>query len=427
MTIDRDPNGTALLEALVAAHGPAVAAPPVAAASLPGQGRGLVATASLRAGQTVVAVPFDAVVTPARAARRSSLHSILAARPDPLPDWSLLALWLAEQLHIYNTSGGGTADPATAAYVATLPPATGCVLEWDAAQVAWLEGSQLHALAIEIRGAFEASWAELAAVVAAGEAAGAVPPGALNEAALRRAFSLLLSRTIRLDGAPPGEPSGAPPADTSVPVLCPWADLVNHDSSCTAFLRYDPAARAVQLVSDRALRPGDQAVACYGEKTNGVLLLSYGFAPPEGSNPHDGALLRVALPPGGPAAAVAAARGGAAQRVFPLLMEAAPGGLLEWAAFGAMQFESVEAAEAGYEEVVVGGRLDAAAARAGAAAVAAACKAAAAGYAVGLEAAKAELAAGAEGLRGTVLRVLAQEQRVLARTAFIMRQRAKNG
>ncbi|KAK6259598.1 hypothetical protein SCA6_014072 [Theobroma cacao] len=51
----------------------------------------------------------------------------------------------------------------------------------------------------------------------------------------------------------------------------------------------------VVFTTDRAYQPGEQVFISYGKKSNGELLLSYGFAPKEGTNPSDSVELPLSL------------------------------------------------------------------------------------------------------------------------------------
>jgi histone-lysine N-methyltransferase SETD3 len=273
-------------------------------------------------------------------------------------------------------------------YVALLPGSTGGVLEWPEEDVALLQGSHLHTLALEIRAAAAASWLELAPAVRELERAAALPAGALGgEGAARWAFGVLLSRLVRLPGLADAE------------ALVPLADFANHDPESTAFFDWDPASEAVvlqvrpaghpcaawatrqrpsltaqprprlagpnaqrlprdkapaaysrALQADRAYRSGQQVFISYGQKTSGELLLSYGFAPPPGANPHDACLLPGSLDPADSAAEwkerALAVRGlppgGGA---LPLRMGAVPRQALALAAFAAASAGSPQEVE----------------------------------------------------------------------------------
>eukprot|EP00899_Mesostigma_viride_P026603 jgi/Mesvir1/7127/Mv09229-RA.1 len=162
---------------------------------------------------------------------------------------------------------------------------------------------------------------------------------------LEWAFSILLSRLVRLAQGPSGagregsgtswfwEGGGNPgrlgsKADgSSVPsassagsnantnaiinaatrvALVPYADLLNHAVESAAYLTWAPAKGgagntgasskgAVVMVADRDYEAGEQVYISYGPLSSGQLLLSYGFVPPLGSNPHDEAWLALRI------------------------------------------------------------------------------------------------------------------------------------
>ena len=88
---------------------------------------------------------------------------------------------------------------------------------------------------------------------------------------------------------------------------------------------------------------GSEGYAClqvyisYGQKTSGQLLLSYGFMPALGSNPHDACLLELSLAEDDPCyqakAACLSQYGAEPAREFPLRLDALPQALLLFAAF----------------------------------------------------------------------------------------------
>ena len=225
----------------------------LAAAATPGSGRGLVAAQPIGKGESLLSIPQQLVLTPAAALEQSCLRPLL--EEQPLPAWSVLALWLAEQ-RAAGSAGGWWP------YVRLLPERTGCVLEWSEEEVEWLCGSQLHSDALEIRAAEEASWAEMQAVLAAAKAQGRAPAhGAFGRAQLQWAFAVLLSRLVRLAGLGDQE------------ALLPWADLLNHDCAAASFLDWSATEAAVVLRAERRYRAGEQLLISYGQKTSGELLL----------------------------------------------------------------------------------------------------------------------------------------------------------
>lgn len=96
-------------------------------------------------------------------------------------------------------------------------------------------------------------------------------------------FGILFSRLVRL-----------PSMDGRV-ALVPWADMLNHSSEVETFLDYDKSSKGVVFTTDRPYQPGEQVFISYGRKSNGELLLSYGFVPREGTNPSDSVELSLSL------------------------------------------------------------------------------------------------------------------------------------
>ena len=194
-------------------HGPPLSCAQVKAAMLPSSGRGLVATRAIAKGEVLLRIPRQLVLTPEDALQQLALRPLLEELQ--LPGVTVLAVWLAEQ-----RAHGIASDWWP--YVRLLPQHTGAVLEWTDEEVAWLEGSQLHADALDVRAAEEASWQELQPVLAEAEAQGLAPmPGAFSRGTLRWAFGVLLARVAWVQGL-------------GTDALLSWGDLLNHDCSATA-------------------------------------------------------------------------------------------------------------------------------------------------------------------------------------------------
>lgn len=447
--IEQDALGQALLDALFSKHQTSSSLMNgVQCSDISGQGRGLVATQTVREGQVVLNIPFDAAITPEKAAQMSSLRDIITSSryasssgdeaKTTLPDWTLLAVWLAELVSSQTPpppppSLSNNNHAVHAAYAAVLPAYqnTSCVLEWTENEVNWLRGSYLYNMALDIRTAADTSWKELEPIISHAERAGLIKKGVLTEKTLKHAFALLLSRLIRINfnsrtgGGGGGGISGGISGDydrnlgqNEVEVLCPVADFVNHDSTCSSFLQIDEENQNIVLVADRKYRPGEQIFASYGQKTSGEMLLSYGFLPEEGSNVHDACLLSI----GGVGEGVEQI----SKEVFPLKMGAVPQKLLD--ALCSAAGESNNGVNVSGEQLLVN-----------------LCKQKLETYSINLEDARAELLR----LRGTtardstggkeerdattinvkrrdaVLRIIVQEQKILARTIFLMKQQLK--
>ena len=379
-----------------------------------------------------------------------------------------------------NESDPSAQTPLAAAYAAVLPKSrsTGCVLEWSDSEVSWLKGSPLHKIAQDIRTAAATSWAEVQPVIQHAEREGMIDRGVLTEETVRHAFSLLLSRLIRLDNVPgeeaslisvtDGETTVSTPSPStvesntttttttaSVDVLCPWADFVNHDSHSTSFLHFDSTQNCVTLRADRARQPGEQIYASYGQKTSGELLLSYGFLPDFDSNPHNGFLLQIDLQHNARKnreeeeetklkKAALERRGLDDCRIFPLRMGALPNGMLQFAAFVAAPVQTAPEADALCEELFGGNSEESMRGELrerGVKAVVDLCKQSLQRYSIGMEAAKIELeelqksssssSSSSSGVvhrlrrRMDVLKVLVYEQKVLSRLSFLLQQQLR--
>ena len=361
---------------------------------------------------------------------------------DEYPDWTVLAIWLSlimtwkgsDRDEDSSTVGARTTN-IDQVYAAVLPSCTGCVLEWSAEEVELLHGSHLHSMAISIRSAFEKSWEEIQDVIGQANLTPGVLGDPITKDLVRHAFGLLLSRLVRLDDFYGG----------TTEAICPGADLLNHDPASTAFLRWCPNCEAVQLIAEKNISVGEQIMISYGEKTDGELLLSYGFVPTKGSNPHDGCLFAfpgVTVSTAGNDCQVKQWKERALERrhceiqpVLPLKMNALPEGILRRAAFVAGQVNSEEEVESLAKSTLDLGRDDTLSPvllRSALQCVMDCCKLRLGEYKIGLEEIKSELynMQGRESdehcRRKAILEVLLGEQRILSRTIFVLQSKLKS-
>eukprot|EP00775_Hariotina_reticulata_P013031 gene13031-13160_t len=315
----------------------------VVAQQLDGQGRGLVAVEAVSPGELLLSIPANLVLFPEVAAAESALQPLLAQQGPRLPDWSLLVLFLAEQ-HYYLLQGAQHSNKGVgsasrwAAYICSLPRhPVGTVLDWKAGEVdQLLAGSGLLHLAHTILSAADLLWQELQPLIAAGQQQQLCPPDMFSKQNIFWAMSICLSRSVRLDDQ-----------DGQV-VLVPFADLFNHDPSSEAYLVWEEEQQGVVLRPDKAYKPGDQVFISYGPKSNGELLLSYGFSAGD-SNPHEAAQMSFSLPPGDQffdaKQAAMTARQIPCLECFAVKIDSLPAGMLPYLAFVSAPLQCDEDAE----------------------------------------------------------------------------------
>eukprot|EP00892_Ulva_mutabilis_P009223 jgi/Ulvmu1/6673/UM030_0004.1 len=414
-------------------------------ADVPGKGRALIVQNRVAKGQQLLEVPMDCALTPVRAVAESPLLQHMAAA-DSLPDWTLLAVFLAQLAAHHSTpiaspppvanpprsgpsaadaalptstapiaptgtarstrrdnsdrssrdaatagsgeaaaqrgaaappaatgtsaeaAAGGvqgrqraahaaagraaesglTADAAAAwgPYAAVLPAATGNVLEWPEELRRSMDSTSAGQLARDMCQTADEAWGQVEPLVAEAVANGTCSASVVTEDRFRWALAVVLSRVIRLRDEPP------------LDALIPWADFANHSPACSSFFslsntrqaRADSAAPAdaaaamlrvagesVVLRADREYQPGDEAAASYGEKSSGQLLVTYGFVPFAGTNPHDAHELRLQVSAADEyrdeKAQILRDHGLRSEEVFPMQWAGWPAPLLPYAAF----------------------------------------------------------------------------------------------
>ncbi|XLR27330.1 hypothetical protein S83_055230, partial [Arachis hypogaea] len=82
-------------------------------------------------------------------------------------------------------------------------------------------------------------------------------------------------------------PSTIPYEITKAGMKLPLGTYLYFLIEVDTFLDYDNLSKGIVFTTDRPYQPGEQVFISYGKKSNGELLLSYGFVPREGANPCD--------------------------------------------------------------------------------------------------------------------------------------------
>ncbi|XVE72577.1 hypothetical protein DITRI_Ditri11bG0049400 [Diplodiscus trichospermus] len=218
--------------------------------------RGLVALKNIRKGEKLLFVPPSLFITADSDWRSREAGQVL--KQYSVPDWPLLATYLISEASLQKSSRWSN-------YISALPRQPYSLLYWTRAELdRYLEASQIRQRAIE----------RVNNVV-----------GTYNDLRVRifSKYPDLFPEEVRL-----------PSMDGKV-ALVPWADMLNHSCEVETFLDYDKSSKGVVFTTDRAYQPGEQVFISYGKKSNGELLLSYGFVPKEGTNPSDSVELPLSL------------------------------------------------------------------------------------------------------------------------------------
>ena len=111
-----------------------------------------------------------------------------------------------------------------------------------------LRGSHALKLAKLLRRTWGDAYEALQPLLGAAHQQGLLQPS-VDRAALRWAFSMLVSRLFRLS------------SKDALEVLVPWADMLNHSPSARCLLDWDPGAQAVVFRTDQPYQKGEQVRA----------------------------------------------------------------------------------------------------------------------------------------------------------------------
>ena len=133
-------------------------------------------------------------------------------------------------------------------------------------------------------------------------------------------------------------------------------DFANHDCHSDAYIRYNPENDKVEMIARQKYFKGDEVCVSYGQKTNGELLLSYGFLPAKDTNPHDGCLLPFKLSESHPGytwkSKFLETIDGSCSRLFLLKMTAIPVELERFATFAVAPVKNIEETQKLFENLI---------------------------------------------------------------------------
>ncbi|XP_057526922.1 ribulose-1,5 bisphosphate carboxylase/oxygenase large subunit N-methyltransferase, chloroplastic [Amaranthus tricolor] len=236
--------------------------------------RGLVANNNIRKGEKLLFVPPSLVITADSEWGCPEAGEVL--KRNSVPDWPLLATYLISEASLKGSSRWSN-------YISALPRQPYSLLYWTRSELdRYLEASQIRERAIERSNDVIGTYNDLKLRIFSKHPE-LFPEQVFNMETFRWSFGILFSRLVRL-----------PSMDGNV-ALVPWADMLNHSCEVETFLDYDKSSEGIVFTTDRSYQPGEQVFISYGKKSNGELLLSYGFVPKEGTNPSDSAELSLSL------------------------------------------------------------------------------------------------------------------------------------
>ncbi|KAM7272026.1 hypothetical protein ACFE04_031240 [Oxalis oulophora] len=228
--------------------------------------RGLVALKNIRKGEKLLFVPPSLVITADSEWNCREAGEVL--KKYSVPDWPLIATYLISEANLQKSSRWNN-------YISALPRQPYSLLYWTRAELdRYLEASQIRERAIERITDVVGTYNDLRLRIFS-KHPDLFPEEVYNIETFKWSFGILFSRLVRL------------PSMGEKVALVPWADMLNHSCEVDTFLDYDSSSQGIVFTTDRIYQPGEQVFISYGKKSNGELLLSYGFVPREGTNPTD--------------------------------------------------------------------------------------------------------------------------------------------
>lgn len=235
-------------------------------------GRGLVAVKGIVQGEPLFEVPFEVVLTKQRALEE------IPELPEDVNEYIAIATLLIQERSRGDASFWKP-------YLDVLPKDEDIIplFRWSEDDMLLLQGSPCQAAARSLRGKLVSEFATAEETIYAPNRR-KFPDDVFTWDQWEWAFAILFSRAIMLT------------AEQRI-ALVPYADLLNHNPFCSTYIDVQEkqltGKRFVTLYTDRPYAQMDQVFVTYGPKSNGDLLLLYGFITDR--NPYDSVELVVAL------------------------------------------------------------------------------------------------------------------------------------
>lgn len=227
-------------------------------------GRGLIAVKGMTQGEAMFTVPFELVITKARALE------LVPELDDEVDEFIAMAVLLVQE----REKGS---DSFWKPYLDILPKdeELTAMFRWEDADFELLKGSPTVSAAKSLREKLRLEHASMDEYLFSKQR-DRFPEDVFSIDSWEWAFAVLFSRAIFLQ-------------NESVISLVPYADLINHSPFVSTYIDLQSelltGEKYVALYTDRPYSKMDQVFVTYGPKSNSELLVSYGFLVER--NPYD--------------------------------------------------------------------------------------------------------------------------------------------
>lgn len=245
-------------------------------------GRGIVARREIDQYEDLIRVPWKLAITRDSAQEKWGKKLIT----NTMSEYSAIALYIIDEK--FNTENSFW-EP----YLKVLPSIddVGCSIFWTQEELdTLLDGSPLRNQSIYLRSRVREEFYQLQDVLFSKEPE-KFPPDAFTIQNFEWAYSLLFSRAMRLDFEEPVDIIGfgdEKPKTADVVAMVPYVDLINHNPSSETIIRgafegysipgVRSAEKYISVKADKYYQQFEQIYISYGQKSNGQLLMLYGFA-----------------------------------------------------------------------------------------------------------------------------------------------------